>query len=144
MSALTLRWERETDEKEICLHANRESTDSLLENCCGLTELTCAVPWERPHQALDVRATRTRETSNQSCDTSVETIMTVRPTTLNLEAVKRDNVELVLTRWDSDRAGDADRFSVSGTSSWLRGKLGWYPITASSRKVNDRTQVWRS
>ena len=31
-------------------------------------------------------------------------------------------------------AGDADRFSVSGTASWLRGKLGWYPITASSRK----------
>ena len=27
----SLRWERETDKKEICLHANRESTD-LLEN----------------------------------------------------------------------------------------------------------------
>ena len=31
-------------------------------------------------------------------------------------------------------AGDANRFSVSGTASWLRGKLGWYSISASSRK----------
>ena len=42
-----------------CLQANEESTDSLLDNCCGFTELTCAVRCERPHQALDVRATRT-------------------------------------------------------------------------------------
>ena len=40
----------------------------------------------------------------------------------------------VLTYGDSDWASDAGRFSVSGTASWLRGKLGWYPITASSRK----------
>ena len=26
-----------------CLQANKESTDSLLENCSGLTELTCSV-----------------------------------------------------------------------------------------------------
>ena len=39
----------------------------------------------------------------------------------------------VLTYGDSDWAGDADRFSVSGAASWLRGKLGWYPIIASSR-----------
>ena len=30
--------------------------------------------------------------------------------------------------------GDADRFSVSGTASWAQGKLGWYPITVSSKK----------
>ena len=45
MSALksspTLRWERrEKDEKD--MPAREESTDSLLVNCCGLTELTCA------------------------------------------------------------------------------------------------------
>ena len=61
-------------------------------------------------------------------------IMIVRPTTLNLEDMKRVLVGSVLTYGDSDWAGDADRFSVNGTVSWLRGKLGWYPITASSRK----------
>ena len=60
--------------------------------------------------------------------------MTVRPTTLNLEAVKRASVGSVLTYGDSDWAGDADRFSVTGTASWLRGKHGCYPIIASSRK----------
>ena len=55
-------------------------------------------------------------------------IMTVRPTTPNVEAVKR------ALDGDSDWAGAADRFSVSGTASWVRGKLGWYPITASSKK----------
>ena len=58
----------------------------------------------------------------------------MRPTTLNLEAIQRAPVGSVLTCGDSDWAGDADRFSVSGAASWLRGKLGWYPITASSRK----------
>ena len=47
--------------------------------------------------------------------------MTVRPTTLNLEAVKRALVGSVLTYGDSAWAGDADRFSVSGIASWLRG-----------------------
>ena len=42
----------------------------------------------------------------------------------------------VLTYADSDWAGDADRFSTSGTASWLRGKLGWYPIIASSGKMS--------
>ena len=59
-------------------------------------------------------------------------IMTVRPTTLNLEAVKRAPVGSVLTYGDTDWAGNADRFSVSGVVS-LRGKLGC-PITASSTK----------
>ena len=48
--------------------------------------------------------------------------MTVRPTTLNLEAVKRAPVGSVLTYGDSDWAGDADRFS--GVASWIRDKLG--------------------
>ena len=60
--------------------------------------------------------------------------MTVRPTTLNLEAAKRVPVGSVLMSGDSVWAGDADRYSVSGTASWVRGELGWYPITASSRK----------
>ena len=59
-------------------------------------------------------------------------IMTVRPTTLDLEAVKRAPVGSVLTYGDSDWAGDTDRFSVSGTALWLRSKLGWYPITEPS------------
>ena len=57
--------------------------------------------------------------------------MTVRPTTLNLEALKRSPVGSVLTNGDSDWAGDADRFSVSGTATWLRGKLG----TRSQRRA---------
>ena len=61
-------------------------------------------------------------------------IMTVRPTTLNLEAAKRALVGSVLTWEDSDWAVGADRFSVNGTASWLRGKLGWYPMTASNGK----------
>ena len=58
----------------------------------------------------------------------------MRPTTQNLEAVKRALVGSVWTYVDSDWDGDADRFSVSGTASWVQGKLGWYPITASSKK----------
>ena len=61
-------------------------------------------------------------------------IMTVRPTRLNLEAVKRAPVGSVLTYGDSNWAGDVDRFSVSGAASWLHGKLAWYPIVAPSRK----------
>ena len=40
-------------------------------------------------------------------------------------------------------AGDADRFSVSGTASRLRGKLGWYPDHRVEQKtIDDRTQQW--
>ena len=39
-----------------------------------------------------------------------------------------------MTNGDSGWAGGADRLSVSGTASWLRGKLGWFPNTASSSK----------
>ena len=60
--------------------------------------------------------------------------MTVRPTALNLEAVNRPPDRSVLTYGDSDLAGNADRFSVSGTALWVQSKLGWYPITASSKK----------
>ena len=63
--------------------------------------------------------------------------MTVRPTTLNLEAVKRAHLGSVLTHGDSDWADDVDRFSVSG----MRGKLGWYPITASSKKPSTTAMV---
>ena len=66
-------------------------------------------------------------------------IMTVRSTTLSLEAVKRAPVGSVLTYGDSDWADDADRFSVSRTASCLRRKLGWYPIIVSSRKQSTST-----
>ena len=39
-----------------------------------------------------------------------------------------------MTFADSDWAGDADRRSNSGTATWVRGKLGWYPVSAASRK----------
>ena len=57
--------------------------------------------------------------------------MTERPTTLNREAAKRAHEGSVLTYGDSDWA---DRFSVSGTATWVPDKLRWYPITASSNK----------
>ena len=42
-----------------CPQANKRSTDSMLENCCGLTELACVARWRKPHRASDMRATRT-------------------------------------------------------------------------------------
>ena len=66
-------------------------------------------------------------------------IMTVRPTTLNLEAVKRAPE---LTYGDPDWAADAERFSVSGTALWVQGKLGWYQITASSKKQSTVKLSW--
>ena len=61
-------------------------------------------------------------------------IMTVWPTTFNLDAVRRAREGSVMAYGDSDWAGDANRFSVSGTASWVQGTLGWYPITSSSKK----------
>ena len=90
MSALnsspTLRWEhRETDEKE--MPASEQSTDNLLENCCGLTELTCAVRWENTSSSLG-RASDTDMRNMKAilrCPRGNPGIMTVRPTTVNLE-----------------------------------------------------------
>ena len=65
----------------------------------------------------------------------------VQPTTLKLETVERAPEGSVLAYGHSDWAGDADRFSVSGTASWLRGKLGWYPITASRKKSQRSSAV---
>ena len=61
-------------------------------------------------------------------------IMTAQPMSFNLEAVQRAPEGSVLTCGDADWAGDADQFSVSGTASRVKGRLGWYPITASSKK----------
>ena len=62
-------------------------------------------------------------------------IMTVRPTTLNLEAVKRAPMGSVLTYGDSDWAGDADRFSVSGTASWLRRKQSTVALSSGEAEL---------
>ena len=35
---------------------------------------------------------------------------------------------------DADWVGDVGRFSVSGTASWVKGRFGWYPITAPGKK----------
>ena len=50
------------------------------------------------------------------------------------EAAKRAPEGPVLAKGDSDCCDDADRFSVSGTASWVKGRLGWYPITVTSKK----------
>ena len=50
-------------------------------------------------------------------------IMIVQPMSLSLEAVIRAPVGSVLTSGDADWAGDTDRFSVSGTASWVKGRL---------------------
>ena len=62
-------------------------------------------------------------------------IMTVQPTTLNLEAVQRAPVGSVLTYRASDERGYADQFSVSGTALRLRSKLRRYPITAEQKTI---------
>ena len=150
MSALkcspTLRWDRrETDEKEMPASEQRvyrQLVGKLL--WVDRADLHCAMG-------------KASSTLGRASDTDMRNIksilrylrgnpgiMTVRPTTLNLEAAGRAPVGSVLTYGDSDWAGDADRFSVSGAASWLRGKLGWYPIIASSRTVDDCTQQWRS
>ena len=62
------------------------------------------------------------------------TIPPWKPWNHDSTAEERAPVGSVLTYSDSDWAGGADRFSVSGAASWQRGKLGWYPIIASRRK----------
>ena len=52
----------------------------------------------------------------------------------DMDVAKRAARGSVMTFADSDWAGDADRRSNSGTATWVRGKLGWYPISATSRK----------
>ena len=71
-------------------------------------------------------------------------IMTVRPTTLNLEAVKRAPVGSVATYGDSDRAGDADRFSESNCVVVARQTWLVPDHRVEQKTVNDRTQQWRS
>ena len=61
--------------------------------------------------------------------------------TFNLEAVRRAPEGSALACGDGVWAGDADRFSVSGTASWVKGTLGFYPLFENKLKaVNDRTQ----
>ena len=60
--------------------------------------------------------------------------MTVQLMFFTLKAVERASEGSVLTCGDADWAGDADRFSVSGTASWVKGRLGWYPIPAMNKK----------
>ena len=135
MSALksSLRWERrERDEKEMPASERRvyrQLVGKLL--WIDRADLRCAM--EKASSSLG-RARDTDMRNIKSILQYLRGVMTVRPTTLNLEVVKRAPVGSVLTYGDSDWAGDADQFSVSGTASWLRGELGWYPITASSRK----------
>ena len=124
-SSPTLRWERrEKDEKEM-LASEPKVYRQLLGKLLWIDRagLSCAMG-------------KTSSRLGRASNTDMRNIMsilryfrgnpgivTVRPTTLNLEAVKRAPVRSVLTYGDSDWAGDADRFSVSGTASWLRGRV---------------------
>ena len=60
--------------------------------------------------------------------------MTVQPMTFNLEAVTRAPEGSVFPCGNAVLAGDADRFSVSGTASWAKDRLGWCLPTATSKK----------
>ena len=143
MSALksspTLKWERrETDEKEMPASEQRvyrQRVGKLL--WIDRVDLLCAM--EKASSSLG----RPSDTGMRNIKSILRYLrgnpgnMTVRSTTLNLEAVKRAPVGPVLTYGDSDWAGDADRFSVSGAASWLRGKLGWYPDHSIEQKTFD-------
>ena len=52
----------------------------------------------------------------------------------NLQAAKRVLEGSAFTFGDPDWAGHADRFTVSGTASWVKGRLGGCPITATSKE----------
>ena len=134
-SSPTLRWERrEKDEKEMPASEQgvyRQLVGNLL--WIDRADLRCAVEKALTSPARASNSDVRHIKSILRYLRGNPGIMTLRPTTLNLEAVKRALVGSVLTHGDSDWAGDAVRFSVSGNPSWLRGKLGWYPIASSSR-----------
>ena len=72
-------------------------------------------------------------------------IMTVWPTTFNLDAVRGAREGSVMAYGDSDWAGDANRFSVSGTASWGARDTWLVPDHfVEQEAVDDRTQQWRS
>ena len=117
-----------------CLRANKECTDSLLEKLwIDQVDRRCAVgkASSSPGRASDTDMMNIYSMLRDLRGNPG--IMTVRPTTLNLDAARRAFVGSVLTYGNSDWAGDDDRFSVSRGASWLRGKLGWCPIVAPSR-----------
>ena len=125
-SSPTLRWERrEKDEKEM-LASEQKVSRQLLGKLLWIDRagLSCA----RGKTSLSLgRASNTDMTNIKSILRYFRGnpgIVTVRPTTLNLEDVKKRNpVGSVWTYGDSDLAGDADRLSVSGTASWSRGRV---------------------
>ena len=138
-SSQTLRWERrEKDEKEMLASEQKVSR-----------QLRGKLLWI-DRAGLSYATVKTSLSLGRVSNTDMRNIksilryfrknpgiVTVRPTTLNLEAVKRAPVGSVLRYGDSDWAGDADRFSVSGNASWLRG-----PIEQNT--IEDRTQQWRN
>ena len=59
--------------------------------------------------------------------------------TFNLEAVRRALEGSALTCGNAVLTGDADRFSVSGTASWAKGRLGWYTLTENKLRSSQRS-----
>ena len=147
MSALksspTLRWERRKKSEKEMPASEQRVYRQLVGNLLWIdrADLRCAM--EKTSSSLG-RASDTDMRNVKSImryDRENTGVMTVRPTTLNLEAVKRAPVGSVMTYGDSDWAGDTDRFSASGTASRLRGKLGWYPITATIALSSGEAEV---
>ena len=125
MSALkstpAVRWERrETDEED--RPANAQKVYLQLFGKLLLIDRTYVVRWENLRRVLVQQATRLEEHPVNPA------ILAWKPGSMsfNLEAVKRALEGSVLTNGDADWAGDADRFSVSGSASWVKDRLGWY------------------
>ena len=148
MSALnsspTLRWERcETDEKAMLASKQRvyrQLVGQLLwidraDLRCAMGKASSSLGRASDPGMRNIKLILRYLSGNPG-------IMTVRPTLFNLEAVKRALVGSVLTYGDSDRAGDADRFSVSGTASCARQTWLVPDHRVEQETVDDRTQQW--
>ena len=136
-SALTLRWERrETDEKEMVASEQRVYRQLVgLALCNGesfIKPWTCERHGREKHQINPAippwkpwnHDTAADDTESGSCEKS--------SSELSVDVWR-------LRLW----AGDADRFSVSGTASGLRSKLGRYPNHSVEQKtIDDRIQQW--
>ena len=117
-----------------CPRANKECTDILLDSCYGSTEWTALCdgkslikPWTSERHRHEKRQMNPaihqwKPWNHDSADGGTQS-----------GSREKSSCGLSADVWPL-RLGDADRFSVSGTASWLRGKLGWYPIIASNRK----------
>ena len=84
--------------------------------------------WERLHGVLVERDTDMRNIKSiLRYLRGNPGIMTVQTMSFIVEAVRRAPEGSALTCGNAVWAGDADRFSASGTASWAKDRLCWYP-----------------